>query len=261
MLHRYLFLFALILAAGQSGRAQQLSPAVLGRPHNWYVAARAAISPIQQFTATNGVLQNVAGSVQPAWGVRLGYSHSPSLALETGLSYLKSSNGFWVQAPQTGRVPYVRNSVHIPLTAVIRLRELTPRLMVRALLGAGVLLRAPAGYFSTFSDTVGYLTGSRRTKNERVFVSKQGASPDTRYNTELGLRAEWQLLPSMFIGGEVSDMIAVAGKENATVSIIDEATNSMLATATITSRQHTLSAGIHLRYVFQMGTSYQYHPL
>lgn len=260
MRYHYLKTLALLLSSAAPALAQNLPANVQTRAHGWYLSPGIAMLQTQRFESNSALLQSAANDPLPAFGLRLGYSHSPAWALETGFHVLPNNRSFETSAELTGYPrPYKNSGLYIPVALVLRVWQPTPRLAVQAVVGGGIYLQN--GYGNPFIDTIKYALLSSGLGNNKLLVSKQGATHNLGYAAELGLRAEWQAWPTVFIGAEVKDLIAVSGLDSNRISVTDVDSRAVLATAYMASRRHTLGAGITVRVVIQHNTSYRYQPV
>ncbi|MDO7850107.1 hypothetical protein Q4S41_00770 [Hymenobacter sp. CA1UV-4] len=257
---RYTCLLTMLMGIGLPGQAQDLPATVHKRTYGLYASAVATALQSQRFESTNAVIQTSKGPLLPVWGLHLGYSHSPTLSFETGLLFLRAGYGFRVQVEQVGiSRAYLHNYTQVPLSVVLRLWQPTPRIALHVVAGGVVSFLSPQNY-PLLVDTLGYQNGLRTVPNQRIFLTAQGKTPGARYTAALGLRAEWQASPMLLIGGEVKNMVALSGLNENVISVVDEATHNVLATAHTDLRLNTLSAAITVRYVFLTGTKYRYQP-
>ncbi|MDQ2773181.1 MAG: hypothetical protein M3Y54_22070 [Bacteroidota bacterium] len=260
MRYCYLKTIALLLSSTAPTLAQNLPANVQTRAHGWYLSPGIILLQTQRFESNNTLLQSAANDPLPALGLRLGYSHSPAWALETGFHVLPNNRGFVASAELTGYPRTYKNSgLYLPVALVLRVWQPTPRLAVRAVVGGGLYLQN--GYDNSFTDTVRYALLPSGSGNNKLLVRKQGATHNVGYAGELGLRAEWQAWPTVFIGAEAKDLLAVSGLDSNLISVTDVDSRALLATAYMASRRHTLGAGITVRVVIQHNTSYRYQPV
>ena len=260
MAPRYFLLLALLVSYVVPSMGQELPANVQARLHSWYLSPSIAMLQTQRFESNSAILQSVANDPQPALGLRLGYSHSPALAVETGFHVLPNNSGFVAAIDQLGIISrtYMASGVVLPVSVVWRVWQPTPRLAVRAVVGGSLYWQNNSG---SFTDTIRYSSTPTNLGNSKIFVSKQGPSSTRHYGAELGLRAEWQASSKVFIGFEVKDLLTLSTVDDNTISVTDEANGAVLAAAHMAARRHTLAAGINVRCILQTGISYRYQPV
>lgn len=256
MRYYYLKIFALIVGNSGPVLAQDLPATIRARPHNWYAGGMVAAWQPQRFESNNSLIQPKHASAQLAWGLMLGYSHSLALAIETGILVVPSYSGFRLQAGSTV-IPFSANTrLYVPAQVVVRVWEPTPRLAVRAMIGGAIGLNSE-GSSGGFNDTLSvYGSG---TNGGRILARVQGSTRGLFYAATAGLRAEYPLSKFLFIGAEIQDVLAL-GKafDEKTISATNDGNPGTVAIAQMSSRQHTLSAGINVRFTFGMSTKYRY---
>ena len=268
MRHRYLLLAGLLpgLATPDTAQAQSLAPAlpptVRSREHSWYVLPMVAAAAPLRFSSTSSLLQPAANAIQPTYGIALGYAHNQRFALETGLCYVPAYGGYrlhYFDKPlEFGTAePYV----FAPLRLVVSLWEPTPRLAVRALLGAGYgwrQLRASEDYNFTQSQRfVTTFSGS-----DTLTLRHASARRRNFFAAEAGLRLEWKCREDVAIALEVRDDLTLGARNGQhDYTLTNAAQGTTLAVAQLVSRQHVLAVGLGVRYTFYQRTAYRYRQV
>ncbi len=271
MRHRYLLLLVLMyslaspdLAQAQAQvQSQKLPPTVRSRTHSWYVEPTvSAIAPLR-FISTSSLLQPAATTIQPTYGASLGYAHSPRFALETGLFYVPAYSGYRLNLyDNAAAVKMTESYGFAPLRLVVSVWEPSPQLAVRALVGAGYGWREKGALESYhFTQSQSFLT-SPYPGGDTLTLRYTGAKRRNFFAAELGVRLEWKCGEDVVINFEAkNDMTLGAPISQYDYALANNTQGTTLAVAQLVSRQHVLSVGLGVRYIFYKNTVYRYRQV